>query len=683
MIEYRSRRSRSIVVGLCILPLFQACATAPSAAGAASLTPDQIASVAEMIRVEDARSDDVRPVLAAASDESPWVRARAALSLGRLRHAAERDVLLRLLQDADTAVAATAAFSLGQIGDTTAVASLTALMNSSGPARWTVAAEAAYALGKLRSAAAADALVELLSTSEVGRMTRAEPHASALLATWRHPRPADASFITRWVSSPDPELRWRAAYALVRRPTPAATTTLQALLADPDSRVRALGVRGLTAPLADSAGIGSAALPALISASADPDYTIRINAVRTLGTYRETAAVQALVRALQGRDRHLSMTAAESLGRLGAAAADGAPALRALAVDTGRPPAIRQAAIEALARVDVPSGRAAAEEISADPEWRVRVGAARALAFTGTGDEPLARLRDDNDPRVATATLQALLEAAGDNVAPLRSILIQSLGASDVGVRTAAIGGIGRLADPATLPLLLDAYDRAHGDTRIDAQLASINAIAGLERAGAAPARAFFARFARSPDYLVRIRVAAQFGAAAVAWGDPLPLQPRRVDHAHLASLSQRRDADPIVRIETEMGHVEVRLFAAETPLTVANFLDLARAGYFDGQEWPRVVPNFVVQGGDPRGDTSGGPGYSIRDEFTRHRYGTGTLGMALSGPDTGGSQWFITHSPQPHLDGAYTIFGEVLAGQGVTERILPGDRINRVHVVQ
>ncbi len=126
-----------------------------------------------------------------------------------------------------------------------------------------------------------------------------------------------------------------------------------------------------------------------------------------------------------------------------------------------------------------------------------------------------------------------------------------------------------------------------------------------------------------------------------------------------------------------------MELFHQDAPLTVRNFLSLAEAGYFDGQEWPRVVPNFVVQGGDPRGDTSGGPGYSIRDEIDRHRYGRGMLGMALSGPDTGGSQWFLTHSPQPHLDGTYTIFGRVASGWEALDTLLPGDRIIRIREVR
>ena len=126
---------------------------------------------------------------------------------------------------------------------------------------------------------------------------------------------------------------------------------------------------------------------------------------------------------------------------------------------------------------------------------------------------------------------------------------------------------------------------------------------------------------------------------------------------------------------------MELALFTNEAPLTVYNVSSLAARGYFDGQHFHRVVPNFVAQGGDPRGDGSGGPGYAIRDELNRRRYARGTLGMALSGPNTGGSQFFVTHSPQPHLDGGYTVFGQLLSGGDVLDRIIQGDRIVRVTV--
>jgi len=113
----------------------------------------------------------------------------------------------------------------------------------------------------------------------------------------------------------------------------------------------------------------------------------------------------------------------------------------------------------------------------------------------------------------------------------------------------------------------------------------------------------------------------------------------------------------------------------------VDNFVTLANAGYYQGTRFHRVVPNFVAQDGDPRGDGNGGPGYAIRDELNRMHYGRGTLGMALSGPHTGGSQYFLTHSSQPHLDGHYTAFGRLVSGWSVLDAIVQGDIIQRVDI--
>ncbi|OGF23158.1 MAG: peptidylprolyl isomerase [Candidatus Eisenbacteria bacterium RBG_19FT_COMBO_70_11] len=128
---------------------------------------------------------------------------------------------------------------------------------------------------------------------------------------------------------------------------------------------------------------------------------------------------------------------------------------------------------------------------------------------------------------------------------------------------------------------------------------------------------------------------------------------------------------------------MEWSFFGAEAPQTVKNFVRLARRGYFDGLAVHRVVPDFVIQDGDPTGTGSGGPGYTIRCEYNRLHYDEGMVGMALSGKDTGGSQWFITHSPQPHLDGRYTIFARVIRGMDVVHRVVQGDRVLRVEIVE
>jgi peptidyl-prolyl cis-trans isomerase B (cyclophilin B) len=113
----------------------------------------------------------------------------------------------------------------------------------------------------------------------------------------------------------------------------------------------------------------------------------------------------------------------------------------------------------------------------------------------------------------------------------------------------------------------------------------------------------------------------------------------------------------------------------------VANFVTLTRAGYYNGLTCHRVVPNFVIQGGDPRGDGWGGPGYAIRCEYNPLKYTRGMVGMALAGKDTGGSQFFITHSPQSHLNGQFTLFGEVIEGMDVVDIIQVGDFINEIQL--
>jgi cyclophilin family peptidyl-prolyl cis-trans isomerase len=136
--------------------------------------------------------------------------------------------------------------------------------------------------------------------------------------------------------------------------------------------------------------------------------------------------------------------------------------------------------------------------------------------------------------------------------------------------------------------------------------------------------------------------------------------------------------------IETKKGSFTINLLPEDAPLTVDNFVMLAKKNYFKGVTFHRVVANFVIQGGDPRGDGNGGPGYSIRCEINEVEYYRGTVGMALSGKDTGGSQWFVTHSPQPHLDGGYTVFGYVdEKDMKVVDSIARGNRILNVRIVE
>ena len=149
------------------------------------------------------------------------------------------------------------------------------------------------------------------------------------------------------------------------------------------------------------------------------------------------------------------------------------------------------------------------------------------------------------------------------------------------------------------------------------------------------------------------------------------------------AQILTQTDRARFVEVTTQRGAFRIRLDCPQAPLTCLSFLQLAGQGYYDGLEFHRVVPDFVVQTGDPRGDGWGGPGFALRDEINPLRFVRGAVGMALSGPDTGGSQFFIALSPQPHLDGGYTVFGQVIDGDAVLDQIRQEDRLVTIREVE
>ncbi|MFC1899789.1 peptidylprolyl isomerase [Chloroflexota bacterium] len=135
------------------------------------------------------------------------------------------------------------------------------------------------------------------------------------------------------------------------------------------------------------------------------------------------------------------------------------------------------------------------------------------------------------------------------------------------------------------------------------------------------------------------------------------------------------------VTIETEKGDIVLELFARDVPVTVNNFVFLARDGFYDNTTFHRVIPDFMAQGGDPTGTGTGGPGYKFGDEFTKHTHQTGTLSMANAGPNTNGSQFFITYTPQPHLNNHHSVFGQLTDGMDILKTLNNGDIIVRITI--
>ena len=255
----------------------------------------------------------------------------------------------------------------------------------------------------------------------------------------------------------------------------------------------------------------------------------------------------------------------------------------------------------------------------------------------------------------------------------------------DFAVRAAAAEGLTELKTTGLTPALTASYQRGLGDRDIDARVAVVGALAIQKDE---PAKVALRRAAESdPSRVVRERAAAALKSLGEA---PAPTTPDDVDRPPLDYREAMAPYDPIpgvplytprAFINTKLGRIEIHLDIVESPLTSESFMRLARSGFYDGLTFHRVVPGFVIQGGDPRGDGNGGPGYTLRCEVGERSYGRGVVGTALSGKDTGGSEFFITHVPTPHLDGGYTVFGRVASGMDVVDRIRPGDVIESVEI--
>ena len=665
----------------------------------ATLGEAEITAIGEILMLEDHRRYDDAAFRRHLGSTSVEVRRRAVTAAGRIGNRGAVALLMRALaEDPAAPVRADAAFALGELGDTSAA--VIAALDHAVPSYWVpvrepevaIVVEILGALGKLGTPAAGRLVgAALLETNPALRENTRRVAAEALLASWRFGEATPVPRIAAFLEDEDPGIRWRAAYALSRSGRSDGVPYLLGRVGDPEHRVRAYAVRGLARDPARAAGVADSARALLAYALGDPHPHVRINALGALASHQESASVADMAPLLRDEDPNVAVAAAAALGRLGRPAAD---ALAAGVRDASLPGPVRGAALAALAAVDPGSARPLVAGWAAGDQ-AARWYAARALASLGwdTAREVLTTLAADPDPRVAIAAIEAAGTLAADSALPraaaggIRAALTERTGADDLRVATVAAAALAPVATSAETEPLLALYGRAAGlgtPSGRAAAIAALEALGALGAERAAAASSFFRRYPAPPDRWVH-RVAAD--TLGPGWGMP-PAAVASDDPAFYADIARRYIADrledgegPIAVLSTAAGTFEVRLLATEAPLTVANFVDLASSGYYDAGVWHRVVPNFVLQDGAPAGYASGGPGWAIRDEINRVRYERGTMGMALSGPDTGGSQWFITHSPQPHLDGGYTVFGRVVEGMDVADRVVQGDAIHSIRI--
>jgi len=264
---------------------------------------------------------------------------------------------------------------------------------------------------------------------------------------------------------------------------------------------------------------------------------------------------------------------------------------------------------------------------------------------------------------------------------PFLSYFPQQLKEKDIIVRATAANILAEQPREAHLTPLLDALTQSKSDEANDAKLAILTALSKHKKPEALEA---IKSALADQDHLVRrhaIDLLKQMGAGD--FSDRIGIVQTGHDKLFYRRAVARLNKKVTATIHTDQGQIRIELFPQDAPMTVDSFVTLARKGFFNNLTFHRVVPNFVIQGGDPRGDGEGGPGYQIRCEINTRPYIRGAVGMALSGKDTGGSQFFITHSPQPHLDGGYTIFGQVISGMEIVDRITRGDMIRKVEIFE
>ena len=628
---------------------------------------DQLARV---LAAADTRVYDTALFAGALRNSDPFVRRQAALAAGRIGDSAAVGPLIVALTDSTPLVRAAAAFSLGLLKRARAVAPLAALARGE--------PEAVTAIAKIGGDEGATALRDLLGS-------RTQPR-TALLEAWRLGARAPVVELLGSAHDPDPLVRRAATYSLARLRMARGAKVLVDALGDPDVAVRTVALRGVSRALTDSAGLDARDVAGRVGALvSDRDPHVRVNALRALASFRDSGLAAVALPLLTDRDVNVAVQAETTLGVLGGSRAKAALEERL----TSAVFALRRQAAIGLAQADSAAGVTAGAALAHETDWRWRSVAAETFGAAKDRAGLEAELGDP-DGRVVAQALQTLERIVADSDARASARARELLRHPDAAVRSVAADLLARHPTVADVDQLSDAYERAARDSFDDARLSAVAALAAIAAIGpdarAAVAARFVARVPRADDYLVRRLAVEKLPDAAAVWGGVSPIVTGRtlddyrdVARRYLLPARQGRAA-PRVTLETDRGRLVVELLPAEAPLTVAAFLSLADRRYFDGSSWHRVVPNFVVQDGDPRGDGWGGPAFVLRDEINPVRYEAGTVGMALSGPDTGGSQFFITHSPQPHLDGTYTVFARVVGGRDVLDRISQGEFIRSVH---
>jgi cyclophilin family peptidyl-prolyl cis-trans isomerase len=676
-------------------------------------------------KAEDERrwDDDLRKLF---SSPNAVIRQRAALAAGRIGNEDSLASLTELLEkDSDPGVRSMAAFAIGEVESDKGANALVAVLKS-GSTSVDLKSRAIEALGKIAAALPREqearqrelgaAILDALNTA---RSTDQSLILFGLTAALRS-RPANAGpTIAKFLTSANPRARADAANALARLRLKDGNEQLRKLLAsdiDPIVRANAARVLGVTED--------KQSYDALLSkAITDNDSRVRVSAIRALASLKDIRAAEPLLKRgevlAQGNvgdkpELNEILEIATTLGRLWAQKEDQTAVawLRKLSEALNHyAPEVETAFVRIAPATYIATFGSADQARRKVQEtillnWRAASGVAAGLGeiaalpesvknkseLAATAQSLLRAMLDYRNSGLTINTLVAvhseyaipdvLRAFAAFKPADLGTVAQAQLKESDIIIRSTAADLLGDLPPSEEITRALGAaWPQAANDSLNDAALSILDTL-GKQKTPAA--NEILKEALKSGDLLIRRRAANLLKAngAGDFSAQVGTVQTRNTGADYKRALGRIGKSVRAV-VTTSKGSFTIDLLPDAAPLTVDNFVQLAQRDYFRNVTIHRVVPNFVIQDGDPRGDGNGGPGYQIRCEINQVLYDRAAVGMALSGKDTGGSQWFVTHSPQPHLDGGYTVFGRVVTGMEVVDKIVRGDVIQSIVIKQ
>jgi cyclophilin family peptidyl-prolyl cis-trans isomerase/HEAT repeat protein len=623
--------------------------------------------LAEIIHLEDRREASAA-LIKYLQDDSPEIRARAALAIGRIGAPRTAEHLYQTLRDPSLDVASAAAFALGLTGDHSYARKL---LENANDLPTSVAASAVRSGGRLVDSTITDA-----GPMIAGYLLHPAPEvreAACYALFYARAKDAAASLTSFVKTEPDTAVKAAGLFTLARLGLDSGTPVFVDYLADPDPYLRALAVRGL------ASSKSSDAEHYLEIALNDADKNVVAQVVTSLGSHKTPSAAQRLGQRLNREtDEKLLIELFASLRKL--ESDQGLTAARAHLV-AGSSANIIASALPYLAAVEKDRAILLVDSLmNGKPEAKVRAACAEAYGLQSkTSVIPrLAGIFADEDPDVRVAAFEELWKL---DTANRDFYLTKALADPDYMLKVTAIDKIGSDTLHVHLPKLRELI-KMGAAADVDIRRSAVSALKSFIVPGLRDSLVMDILIAAAldPEYVVRRDAAEiyqdQFNEDH--WKIVSPAATRVTERQIRAAIDKYTE-NPTATIITAKGEIEIELYFDSAPLTVLNFIELAGSGFYNGLSFHRVVPNFVIQGGDPRGDGWGGPNYFIRCEYSTEKYVRGTVGIATSGKDTGGSQFFITLSPQPHLDSRYTVFGQVRKGMEAADAVVKGDVIQKI----